>query len=68
MPALKRKQNWPLGVEKGPSQLRQTKSGHILMVGHIIGDYFYTPDEGADKWEIWKLSDLTEANNSSVAQ
>lgn len=59
MPALKRNQNWPLGVEKGVSVLMQTKNGQLLMLGNCVGDYFYTPDNGKDKWEIWLLSDLS---------
>lgn len=61
MAAIKRKQPWPLGVNKGPTKLMQTKSGHILMSGHVVGDYFYTPDIGEDRWEIWSLSDLVPA-------
>ena len=56
--ALKRKQPWPLGVNKGQSKLMQTQSGQIQMLEHVVGDYFYTPDISQDKWEIWKLSDL----------
>lgn len=59
MAALKRKQNWPLGVDKGKRVLMQTSCGQLLMWGHCVGDYFYTPDIGVDKWEVWKLSDLT---------
>ncbi|AMJ98568.1 hypothetical protein [Alteromonas macleodii] len=59
MAALKRKQNWPLGVDKGKRVLMQTSSGQLQMLGHCVGDYFYTPDIGVDKWEVWKLSDLT---------
>lgn len=66
MPAIKRKQSWPLGVSKGPTQLMQTKSGQILMSGHVIGDYFYTPDEGVDKWEIWQMDNLVPAQKVSA--
>lgn len=62
MAALKRKQPWPLGVDKGPCKFMQTKNGQIQMIGHVVGDYFYTPDIGRDKWEIWSLSDLIPAN------
>jgi hypothetical protein len=56
--ALKRKQPWPLGVHKGPNTLMQTRNGYIQMLGHVVGSYFYTPDIGQDKWEIWRFSDL----------
>jgi hypothetical protein len=59
MAALKRKQNWPLGVDKGVRVLMQTKSGQLQMLGYSVGEYFYTPDVGKDKWEIWALSDLS---------
>ena len=59
MAALKRKQNWPLGVEKGARVLMQTKSGQLQMLGHCVGEYFYTPDIGKEKWGIWNLSDLS---------
>jgi hypothetical protein len=61
MPALKRNQNWPLGLEKGIMLLMllmQTKGEQILMLGYCVNDYFYTPDIGKDKWEIWNLSEL----------
>ena len=58
MPAIKRKQPWPPGVTKGKSSVMQTASGAVIMLGHAIGEYFYTPDEGKDRWEIWQLSDL----------
>lgn len=66
MAAVKRKQPWPLGVCKGPTQLMQTKNGSTLMLGHVIGEYFYTPDVGKDKWEVWKLSDLALAPKLSA--
>lgn len=56
--ALKRKQPWPLGVHKGPNTFMQTHNGHVQMLGHVVGNYFYTPDIGQDKWEIWNLSDV----------
>lgn len=59
MAALKRKQNWLLGVEKGVRVLMHTESGQLQMLGHCVGEYFYTPDIGKDKWEIWNLSDLS---------
>ena len=65
MAAIKRKQSWPLGVSKGPTQLMQTMSGQILMSGHVIGDYFYTPDVGKDRWEIWSMANLVPAKNLS---
>jgi hypothetical protein len=68
MSALKRKQNWPLGVDKGQLNLKTTKSGQIQMLGHTVGDYFYTPDIGKDKWEIWKVSDLVPVPKSPSAQ
>ena len=67
MPALKRKQSWPLGIDKGNNNWMQTKSGHIQMVGHVVGDYFYTPDIGRDKWEIWNLSDVIPVKNGVAA-
>lgn len=66
MAAIKRKQRWPLGVSRGSTQLMQTKSGSILMWGHVIGEYFYTPDVGEDRWEIWRLSDLAPAQKLSA--
>jgi hypothetical protein len=65
--ALKRKQPWPLGVDKGQSKLMQTKSGQIQMLGQVIGEYFYTPDIGRDNWEIWNLSDLMPVIESCVS-
>jgi hypothetical protein len=59
MPSLRSKQSWPLGVNKGPNLLMLTKRGQTQMLGHVVGDYFYTPDVGKDKWEVWALSDLT---------
>tara|TARA_Y100001934_G_C12369775_1_gene785623 strand:- start:1092 stop:1295 length:204 start_codon:yes stop_codon:yes gene_type:complete len=59
MPALKRKQDWPVGIAKGKRVLMQASGGHLLMLGHCVGDCFYTPDIGVDKWEVWKLSELT---------
>lgn len=56
--SVQRDQPWPIGVNKGPTNLMQTNCGNIVMLGHVIGDYFYTPDIGKDKWEIWSLSDL----------
>ena len=67
MSALKRKQPWPLGVDKGQSHLMQTKSGHIQMLGYVVGDCFYTPDIGQDKWEIWNLSDVIPVENGVAA-
>lgn len=67
MSALKRKQNWPLGVEKGVRVLMQTKSGQLQMLGHCVGEFFYTPDIGKDKWEIWNLFDLSIVPSSKSA-
>lgn len=67
MEALKRKQNWPLGVDKGVNVLMQTKSGQLQMLGYCVGDYFYTPDIGKDKWEIWNLSELVTVKNDKLA-
>lgn len=67
MSALKRKQNWPLGVEKGARVLMQTKSGQLQMLGYCMGEYFYTPDIGKDKWEVWSLSDLSSVSSCKSA-
>jgi hypothetical protein len=67
MSALKRKQNWPLGVEKGARILMQTKSGQLQMLGYCVGEYFYTPDIGKDKWEVWSLSDLSSVSSCKSA-
>jgi hypothetical protein len=70
MPSLRSKQSWPLGVNKGPNKLMLTKRGQTQMLGHIVGDYFYTPDIGKDKWEVWGLSDLTpvEVHEISITE
>lgn len=67
MAALKRKQNWPLGVEKGVMVLMQTKSGQLQMLGYCVGDCFYTPDIGKDKWEVWDLSELVTVKTNKLA-
>lgn len=64
MAALRRKQKWPLGVAKGPVCLMQTKRGSTLMNGHVVGDHFYTPDVGNDRWEVWALTDLNAVESS----
>jgi hypothetical protein len=64
MSALKRNQPWPLGVNKGQSKFMQTQSGQIQMLGHVVGDCFYTPDIGHDKWEIWNFIDVMPVENS----
>lgn len=58
MGALKRKQPWPAGVDKGARTVMQTQDEQILMGGYVVEEFFYTPDIGRDKWEIWNLSDL----------
>lgn len=67
MAALKRKQNWPLGGPKGARVLMQTQSGELQMLGYCVGEYFYTPDIGKDKWEIWNLSDLSSVPTNKTA-